>query len=154
MSYVSTNDLTFRSTIENWLQENGEISALIRYSHAAGNKDFEFFRSMTSFSGRVQQLAPKTCITVFRAKQLPLRGKVDASFIDAALQMIRDEEYLIAGLELVKYGTMSWYRFSAGIGAEELREHLSECEGEIVALGVYPPWLEDNEEVISAVVPE
>lgn len=100
-------------------------------------------------------MAPKTCVIVFREKQLPLRGKVDARFIEIALETIQDEEeYLLAGLERVNYGAMSWHRFSSGVGSEELKESLSECEGETVALGVYPPWLEDNDEVVSAVVPE
>lgn len=155
MRYVSTNDLNFRATVENWLQENGEISVLIRYSHAGGNKEFEFFHSMQSFNERLQRMAPKTCVIVFREKQLPLRGKVDAHFIKIAVQTIQNaEEYLIAGLERVKYGAMSWHQFISGVGLEELKESLCECEGEIVALGAYPSWLEDNDEVVSAVVSE
>ena len=34
---------------------------------------------------------------------------------------------------------------------EELREELERLRGCAIAAGVYPPWLEDNEDVISAI---
>jgi hypothetical protein len=35
-----------------------------------------------------------------------------------------------------------------------LREELEGSRGVAVAVGLYPPWLEDTEDVISAVVPD
>ena len=158
MSYVSTNDSTFLSNVENWLQENGEVAVLIRYSAAGGSKSFEFYHSMQEFDEKLKLLAPKTCVIVFREKQLPLRGKVDVDFVSRALQTLPDfpykDEYLIAGLELVHAGAASWYHFAAGTSLEEFKEDLSYCEGQMVAVGIYPDWLEDNDNVISAVIPE
>ena len=59
-------------------------------------------------------------------------------------------EFLVVGLVTVRDGTMSWYPKSAGETHEELRESLRDQYGERVAVGPYPPWLED---VTSAVIP-
>jgi hypothetical protein len=36
----------------------------------------------------------------------------------------------------------------------ELTQDLRECLNEKVAVGVYPPWLHDNGDVTSAIVPD
>lgn len=66
VGYLSTEDPTFRSAVGQWLEQCGEVSALIRYSHAAGSKSFEFFHTMEAFSERLRQLPRRACVTVFR----------------------------------------------------------------------------------------
>ena len=154
MGYVSTNDANFRSTVTNWLEESGEVSALIRYSHAGGSKSFEFFADDPAFSVCLANLPPRTCVTVFAVRQLPLRGTVDEAFIEQAKSSyIADTEYLIAGLDRIYCGAANWIDFSAGESVVELEEDLRDRLGARVAVGAYPPWLHDNDEVISAVVP-
>ena len=48
---------------------------------------------------------------------------------------------------------MSWFHHDAGVSHAELRDDLEGCRGAPVAAGLYPPWLEDNSDVISAIVP-
>jgi hypothetical protein len=80
---------------------------------------------------------------------------VDDSFVAEAVALIApDTEYLIAGLEPKRYGVASWLNFSAGVGPAELKEDLANDLGELVAIGAYPPWLEDNEDVHSGIVPD
>src|SRR5687768_11921854 len=125
MSYLSTEDSTFRLRVEGWLERRGEVAALIRYSRAAGSKSFEFFYAREAFSDRLRQLPGSTCVTVFREPQLPLRGRVDEEFLRAALAHIPDGvEYLIAGLEEVSDGKYSWLHFLSGENHAELSEHL------------------------------
>jgi hypothetical protein len=155
MRYLSSNDMAFRSKAGDWLVENGEISALIRFSVSAGNKSFEFFTSLSAFLDRLSRLPRRTCVTVFRRPQLPLRGRVDEEFVVTALEKITGgTEYLIAGLEPVTYGKMSWLRFMGGVGPAALREDLAEFCGEKIAFGAYPPWLDETGDVVSAIVPE
>jgi hypothetical protein len=154
VSYASAQESNFLAQASRWIAETGEILALIRYSHAAGSKDFEFFSSADAFRDRLNGLAPRTCITVFRKRQLPLRGTVNDDFIRQALQLIpENQEYLIVGLERVTYGTQSWHPKAAGESHEELADDLRDFQGNPVAVGPYPPWLEDNDEVVSAVIP-
>ena len=155
MGYSSTKDASFRLTLERWLETSGEISVLIRYPKSAGAKSFEFFHSKEAFGSVWRNYHNAACVTVFRESQLSLRGYVNEEFIDTSLAHIPDGvEYLIAGLERVSYGKASWFVFLSGENHVELSQDLRESLSEKVAVGVYPPWLHDNDDVTSAIVPE
>jgi len=47
----------------------------------------------------------------------------------------------------------SGFEFSAGTSHQELKEYLESRRGTAVAVGEYPPWLEESSDVISAYVP-
>jgi hypothetical protein len=154
MGYPSTNEPAFQAKTARWIAERHEVLALIRYSHAAGSKAFEFFDSVDAFRARLRDLSPRTCVTVFGERQLPLRGRVNDDFIHHALALVPDgTEFVIVGLERVRYGECAWYPHTDGETSAELCQELREKRGELVAVGLYPPWLEDGENVISAVVP-
>ena len=155
MSYLPTNDSKFLNTLKSWFQTQPEILVLIRYSHAAGSKDFEFFSSLESFHERIGRLPALTNLIAFKLSQLPIRGTVDAAFIDRCLSEIPDDsEYLM--VETVKRiaGRYAWFHYGSGTSHAELREELKGSLGIPVAAGLYPPWLDDNADVISAVVPD
>lgn len=155
MSYSATTHPEFLATLEQWFQSTAEILILVRYSHSAGAKSFEFFSSFQSLSHRISELPPLTCITAFKSAQLPIRGMVDDSFASRCLKLIPEgSEYLLVETVQRTYGRQSWYCWSAGTTLAELREHLEESRGISVAVGHYPPWLVDGDEVISAVVPD
>jgi len=156
MGYTSTQDPTFISTVQAWIESKKEVFALIRFHAAAGSKSFEFFQSMDAFKNRLNELHARTCITVFRDPQLPLRGCVDEEFIQTALAAIPDgAEFLVVALELTTIGRASWFHDAAGVTHDELVEELRHdyCYGKQVAVGNYPPWLDESDSVISAVVP-
>ncbi|MDQ5824883.1 MAG: hypothetical protein M3441_11865 [Chloroflexota bacterium] len=148
---LSSKDYRFRQTVKEWLNEQGELLVLIRYSHAAGSRDYLLVDEPSQFEDRLDKLRPMTSIIVFRQPQLPLRGIVDSQFIEMALQTISEgTEYLALYLDEYEY---PWSHFHHGDSKEELRADLQEWLGKRAAFGPYPPWLEDNEDVISAIVP-
>lgn len=154
MGYPSVGDRQFLDTVAGWIAGRGQVLVLIRYSHRAGAKDFEFYDSADAFRDRLRVLMPRDCVTVFGQPQLPLRGRVDVDLIRRAVALVPDgTEFLVVGLEPVQYGTLSWYPYSAGETHEELRESLQDLYGEQVAVGPYPAWVEDGKDVTSAVVP-
>jgi hypothetical protein len=155
MNDRSTGGPHFLTTVRRWLAERGEVGVLLRFSYAAGSKSCELFESMGAFEARLATLAARTSVIVFQERQLPLRGLVDAAFVaDATRQIGEDAEYLIAGLDETSAGSVKWFDFQAGEGRAALQEDLKDLLGKRVAVGPYPPWLEDGEHVISAVVPE
>jgi hypothetical protein len=155
MNNTSTTDSTFLKTLNTWLQNQSEILVLFRYSAAAGSKDFEFFLSFEALSNRIGELPPFTYVTAFKQKQLPLRGVVDDSFVATCLSAIPDgAEYLIVETVRRVYGKKSWFHHDAGVSHKQLCEDLGESRGIAVATGLYPPWLEDTDDVISAIVPD
>jgi hypothetical protein len=146
---MSTTDSAFLGALENWLRSRPEILVLIRYSWAAGSKEFEFFFSYKSLAGRLSQLPPSTSVIAFRQPRLPLRGVVDADFISTCLNALTENsEFLV--LE-TRERDAHWV---AGETHAELRNELEKLTGRPVAVGPYPPWLVDTTEVISAIVPD
>src|ERR1700758_2568522 len=81
MSLKSAAGEEFLKKVEDWLRSQGEVLILIRYSRAAGDKDFEFCKSFAALQERLHQLPAEACVTVFRNPQLQLRGIVDDEFI-------------------------------------------------------------------------
>lgn len=155
MSYASSTDKRFLATLDEWLQGKREILLLIRYSHAAGSKEFEFFSSFETLSERLDSLPPRTCVTAFKQPQLPIRGVVDDDFITNCLSAIADgSEFLVVETTRRTAGRVSWFHHGAGESHAELREELEGLRGHTVAAGLYPPWVEDTRDVISAVVPD
>jgi hypothetical protein len=153
MGYASATDPKFLGTLESWLLSLSEILVLIRYSAAAGSKDFELFASFVALSKRIRQLPPRTSIVAFRQPQAPLRGVVDEDFVASCLSCVPDgSEFLV--LETARRGERSWFHWMAGETHAELREALEGSRGAPVAVGPYPPWLVDSDDVISAIVPD
>jgi hypothetical protein len=152
---ISTADKEFLRTLELWLQEQSDLLVLIRYSAAAGSRDYELFSSFPKLCERLGALTPRTSVIVFRKPQLNLRGVVDENFIELCLRSIPEgAEYLM--VETVKriYGKASWFHDSFGMSHAELREDLEDSTGVPVAVGLYPDWLEVSDDLISAIVPD
>lgn len=153
---LSTDEPAFRSTVERWISDNGEVLAVIRFAGGAGSKSFEFFQSIGAFVARVEGLPAAACVTVLAERQLPLRGIVDDEFIGRARNAIRDgDEWLVVCQERITVGAASWYHDCEGNSNEELEAELRDeyCYGKLVAVGWHPDWLEDSSTVITAIVP-
>ncbi|HWF02406.1 MAG TPA: hypothetical protein VHA06_01895 [Candidatus Angelobacter sp.] len=109
-------------TVESWFRETIEIFVLIRYSHAAGSKNFGFFSSFTTFSEMFNALPPSASVTTFKTSQLQLGGVVDDRFISECLAAIPDgTEFLLLKTE---NGTMN---NNSGETHAELHEALDLC---------------------------
>jgi len=152
---MATTSATFLATLENWLRTGSEILVLIRYPNAAGNKDFQFFSSIDSLSDWIRRLPPRTSVIAFGQRQLPIRGVVNESFVATCLSHIPDNsEFLMLETASQVCGEGTHFHWVAGESHVELRDALGNSLGVPVAVGLYPPWLADNNEVISAIVPD
>lgn len=152
---ISAKDPAFLARLEAWLEETGEILLLIRYSRAAGSKDFELYSSFPALRVRIEELPQGTSVIAFKDAGLPQRGVVDERFIADCLNAIPDgSEYLVLQTQRTVYGKAWWYQFDAGESHEQLREALEESRGLAVAVGLYPPWLGHREDVLSAIAPD
>lgn len=155
MALTATTDRQFNETLEQWILTEKEILVLFRYPYAAGSKEFEFFSSFQSLSEKLRRLSPRTSVIAFKHKQLPLRGTVDDAFIQACLNNAPFiAEFLVADMAPQQSGKYSYFRHSAGETLEELKDSLDGFRERTVAVGNYPDWIEDNENVISGYVPD
>jgi hypothetical protein len=155
VTLAASTDKTFLGTLEDWLRGQREILVLIRYPYAGGNKSFEFFSSPAALFERLRKLRPRTSVIAFRQPQLPLRGIVDDGFIESCLRNIPEgSEFLVVEAAQRTYGLASWFHDMAGETPAELREALEDSRGKAVAVGLYPPWLKDDPDVISSYVPD
>jgi hypothetical protein len=155
MPLTSATDPKFLGTMETWLRDQPEILILVRYSHAGGQREFEFHSSFQALSEKIRRLRPLTSIIAFKLPQLQHRGVVDDSLIDKCLSNIPNGlEYLIVEEVRRTAGRHTWQHHDSGMSHAELRDDLEESRGVLVRAGLYPPWLVDDEEVISAIVPD
>lgn len=159
MGYAPSTDSGFLHTLETWITEESEILTLFRYANCAGGRDFQFWNSFAELRAKIASLASLTCITAFRTRQLPIRGIVDAQFIENCKQAVADgEEFLILDQRETRqdypHCSYAYYGHRTGESHAELQEELEHWIGRLVAVGRYPAWLYDSDVVISAVVPD
>ena len=150
-----TTDPRFQQTIRRWIEANGEILVLIRLHAGAGSREYEFFRSYAQFEARMKALPSRASVIAFRERQLPLRGKIDDAFIARALKLIPEgQPWLATALTPTVMGKVSWLENADGSTQAELRAELEGERGREYAVGLNPPWIEDSEVVVSAIVPD
>ena len=153
----STADESFLSQIKDWLEADGELFVVVRLPNAGGSKSYEHFKSMSSFTDRLSQLASATSIVVCKGLHLPLRGIVTQSYVSSALNQIPDgSEWLIVRETRYTCGAASWFPDSVGDTHQELEAELQNDTyfGHPVRAGIVPPWWEgDSDTIVSAYVP-
>jgi hypothetical protein len=153
--HLSTKDKRFLGLLESWLESKPEILVLIRYSRAAGNKDFQFFSSFAVLSDRLSHLSPSTGVTAFGQRRLPVRGIVDEAFIVECLNKIPDRtEFLVLDIEPRTTSGEPCPHHVAGESQMDLREALEELRGRRVAVGPYPIFWDESPDVVSGIVPD
>jgi hypothetical protein len=144
---LSTTDPAFRDRVISYFNTTFEILILVRYSRAAGAKDFRLFSSVAAVESLLNPLPVSTSVTVFKDPGLSHRGIVDELFVVQCLASIAEgAEYLVLDIESND--------FRAGETHDELRADLKECLGHLVAVGPYPPFCLDSDEIITAYVPD
>ena len=150
----STTDPSFEREAEIVLRELREIGCVIRFSHSAGDRSYEFFRDVDSFRSRLRDLPPSASVIVFRDRQLPLRGVVDDQFVAQAKRSVQGKHWTVARTSLITKGAASWYHNTDGVTLVELEEELRDafCWGQPVAVGEEPDW-HNSERTIHATVP-
>lgn len=157
MQKLKTTDPEFLAHVESCIDRHGEVLVLFRYPYAAGSKDYNFFHKIDEFMEAIRKLRSRTWVISYGEPQLPLRGVVDETFIDQALDLIPDgREYLILCIEKTVLNSphfhSEYHDDCAGETHEELRESLERFRGRPVGVGLFPPWADENEQTKDAVV--
>ena len=151
--YDPERDITphFLETVKGWLTTSSELFIVLRYLRAAGAKDYLFIRNETEFRQRIEACPLGTDIIVFRDPQLPIRGTVTPEFIAEMQSRIPDgAEYLIVRMSPEE---PIGQRITGYLGDTHagLVEDLSDIQGELVAVGPCPPFIDpDHDGMISA----
>jgi RimJ/RimL family protein N-acetyltransferase len=152
--YTPTTDPTVLATLERWFRANPEILVRTR-GQCSGREEFELFTSFKGLITRTHQVRPYTWFTIWEQPQLPLRGIVDDEFMTKCMSHIPEEaEFLIVETILTVAGAHCWIRNVSGDLRASFCEELEEMRGAPVAVGVYPPCLEERDDVIHAFTPD
>jgi hypothetical protein len=129
-----------------WLEETGELYLDLDRPHSGGsNNSLHFVRSLAELRVIVSNQAwPEIDISIFRAKQYPVRGFADDKLLATAVEQIPDSQYftiLSVGADpLAPCSAIGW-----GSCHRELREELARLEGRQVWVGQDPFDLPPND---------
>jgi hypothetical protein len=152
---LATTDPAFGERVLAWLRERGEVLLLVRYSRAAGSRDVFFVAAPADLAVLLGGLPARASVIAFGERQLPVRGVVDDVFVARAVAALPEgAEYLLVATGPTRYAPRHRTDQVAGEGWAELRADLEEYRGRAVAVGPYPPWLEDTATVVEAIVPD
>lgn len=152
--YTPTTNPEVLGKLDRWFCAQSEILARIR-GRSSGSEEFEFYSAFKSLTDRMHDSRPYTWFTVFKQPHLPLRGVVDDDFIARCLSSVPDgAEYLITETVRRVAGKRSWFHNSSGDSNKMLRDDLEESRGVFVAVGLYPPCIEEREDVIHCFTPD
>ena len=146
---ISALDPAFQQRIADWIETHGEVYVVLRYSAAAGNKDYYLIQSAADFRRITLKLPADTSVIVMLEPQLPLRGTVDASFVEHAVQALPDGQWWF----LLPNPTAHHSHSEVGETHQELRAALEEYRAQPVALGLEPNWVPDIPEIVEALYP-
>jgi hypothetical protein len=147
-----------------WIAQQGEVFLDIYYPRTAGVHDYVFVHSCAYLLDLLNTLPPQCNITVFRDKQLPLRGIVTQEFEEQALIEIPDKSgwfAVAAESEVIEADgriAFHWlpaeeksrrhqYHAEADSSHETLCIMLRENWGKYIAVGLdFPTHIEDAED--------
>jgi hypothetical protein len=136
-SYQSLLSMHNLALLSDWLAENGELLVDINWPHRGGSGQIYIIKSLLELRNLLtEQTWPEIHMLVFRAKQYPLRGTVNESFIAQVVESIIDgHQYVI--VKFAEYpATCEW--LDDGNSRAQLKEQLENLKGEIVGIGPDP----------------
>jgi hypothetical protein len=125
--------------LHDWLQETGELYVDLSYPHSGGsNGSVHFIRSLGELRAIVaSDTHPEVDISIFRAKQYPIRGVADEGVLAKAMEQIPDgQRFHILSAEadpLAPCAAIGW-----GDCHEELSEEFAQLAGRHVWVGQNP----------------
>src|SRR5260221_816172 len=125
--------------LHDWLRETGELYMDLDRPHmGALNNSVYFIDQLADLKRTVGQATfPEIVISIFREKQYPIRGVVDARLLATALDRIPDHQWFsivslgdgpLAPCEVAGYGDCH----------DELRKELTRLRGKNIRLGQNP----------------
>jgi hypothetical protein len=129
-----------------WLSETGELYLDLDRPHSGGSKNsLHFVRNLAELRVIISnETWPEIDISIFRAKQYPIRGFADEKLLATAMEQIPDSQYftiLSVGADpLAPCGAIGW-----GSGHRELREEFARLERRQVWVGQDPFDLSPND---------
>jgi hypothetical protein len=127
--YLSLFTMPYLAMLNDWLNEQGELYVDVHLPHSGGSGTSYFIRSLVELRLLVAaQESPELSLTIFRQRQYPLRGVVDRSFIEQAVQHIApDTWYAVVVLDDVYPTACPFY--AHGDTHAALRQDLENLRG-------------------------
>lgn len=125
--------------LHDWLQETGELYMDLNRPHSgARNNSVHFVRSLADLKVIVsRETHPEVDISIFRARQYPIRGIAGEELLAAALEQIPDnQDFHILSVEADPLAPCTAIGF--GDSHQELREEVSRLAGEQIWVGQDP----------------
>jgi hypothetical protein len=135
-SLFAAHDL---AVLYDWLQETGELYLDLDRPHSGGsNSSAHFVHSLAELRAIVsRETWPEVVISIFRAKQYPIRGIADDRLLTAALEQIGDGQWFSI-LSLGDAPLDPCRDLGRGDGHEKLREEFARLAGRQILVGQDP----------------
>jgi hypothetical protein len=121
-----------------WLDATGELFVHLGFPRMHGTGDWWLVASLSQLDALLSQVVwPELELSVFRQRQLPVRGVVTPDLIEAAVATVADGTWY-AIRELTGPGPHFCRFLSDGNSCAELADDLDRLSGRTVAVGPHP----------------
>ncbi|MCU0239775.1 MAG: hypothetical protein MUC29_10060 [Pyrinomonadaceae bacterium] len=150
MKYLQFFSLYDLATLNNWLEQTGELFVDIYQPHSGGGSLDYLVSSVAELKQLIQnQTSAEIEITILREKQFSLVGIADHEFLETALNLVKDGEWYEI-ISQKKDFPSPINCLGSGDNHSELREDFSKLWGQEIRFGHIPleiyddKWFKEN----------
>lgn len=153
MAMQSVLDRAFLTTVQRWIEEQGDIFVVVRYAASGGARDYFVINDFVNYRALLSSLPARADVIVFRQRQLPIRGIASSQLLSVAVAVIPDGvEWIVVTLSERDHGRVLdlW----DGRSHQELTRLFNELRDTYIAAGEDPPWhTADSSNIQSGLIP-
>ena len=155
---LSTEDPAFRGMVEDRLNRNEPLVALLRFSHTGGGRAYFLVRSLQDFHDMLGKARRRDALSIFFSSSFPAQGIAGPDLMDKAIRFLDaciqqgEEAVFVIRLDasqslLVKPDIQGFNE------ADQIEKWFSSHAGTPVLIGLLAFWESNSDQMVTAYVP-
>ncbi len=155
---VSTREPAFTESVVEALDQGLELVILNRYANCGGYGEYLLVKTQEEFCSIVSNARPKTSISVFFARALPIRGIADTKLEARVLRFLESQQEQDKGVVVIRLDTRDPTLDSEHLHfftkSEQVATWFETHRGVPIIAGKLSFWEDNCDKVLTAYVPD